>query len=291
METAYKITDSVYALGNVMVPSYMIVGSKLCVEIDTGMTIMGPVYAEEILSCLRRHNIQMYTFLTHSHYDHIGSVSYLKKHLPDFKVGGYFIIDELLKNIHAVELITSLNRDVENLMNANDPEIGFKPFTLDLPLKGGELFDIGNDEIEVIYTPGHTRDSMCYYLREQKVMFTGESAGIMLPSGDILPEFLSSYKAYLNSLQVLTRYPVHYIATGHGPVINGKKAKIFFGDSIKATYTFLKRIKNYYEELRDIDKVVERIKNEDYERSGSAQPERAYTINLRAKVKAVIEDK
>ncbi|MGC8756703.1 MAG: MBL fold metallo-hydrolase [bacterium] len=291
MEMAHRITESVYTLGNVMMPGYLIVGPELCIVIDAGMTIMGPIYKEEILSCLEKHNTQIYLLLTHSHYDHIGSVSYLKKHLPAFKVGGYFTIDELLKHNNAVELITSLNRDGEDMMNINDPDISFKPFNLDLLLKGGEVFNTGNDELEVIYTPGHTKDSMCYYLRKQKIMFTGESAGIMLPSGDILPEFLTSYKAYLHTLQTLIHYPIDYIATGHGPVISETQAKTFFERSIEATHAFIKRIKTYYKELNNIDEVVERIKREDYESSGSGQPERAYKINLKAKVTAVVEDK
>jgi|YelNatPaOPRAMG01_1025707.scaffolds.fasta_scaffold20073_2 glyoxylase-like metal-dependent hydrolase (beta-lactamase superfamily II) len=291
METSYKITQNVYALGNLMMPGYLIRGSKVCVLIDTGMTIMGPIYFEELSSCLKDNDLPLYVFITHSHYDHIGAVSYLKAHLPTLKIGAYYTIDTLLTNPHAVELITSLNLDGEKMLNINDPDIGFKPFKLDIQLKGGESFDIGDDELEVIYTPGHTKDSLCYYLRKQKIMFTGEAGGIRLPSGHILPEFLASYKLYLNSLNILAQYHVDYIATGHGPVISGAEAGHFFKDSIKATYTFIERIRSYYKEMKSIDKVVERIKYEDYEASGSGQPERAYTINLQAKVKAVVEDK
>jgi glyoxylase-like metal-dependent hydrolase (beta-lactamase superfamily II) len=291
MEAAYRITDNVSLLGNAMIPVYLITGSKLCVLIDTGMTMMGPVYTKEIIPCLTQNKIPLYVFLTHSHYDHLGSASYLKRHLPEFKIGGYYTIDNILKSSHAVELITSLNHDSEKMMNINDPDIEFRPFQLDMPLTGGEHFDIGGDDLEVIYTPGHTKDSMCYYLKNRSIMFTGEAAGIRLQSGDILPEFLTSYKSYVSSLKILTQYHVDYIATGHGPVIEGEEARQYFMNSIKETQVFIERIRAYYKESGNINDVVERIKNEDYVKSGSGQPERAYTINLQAKVRAVIEDK
>lgn len=171
------------------------------------------------------------------------------------------------------------------------PEITFKPFKLDIPLKGGETFDTGDEVLEAIYTPGHTKDSMCYYLRKAKVMFTGEAAGVKTPSGDILPEFLTSCKSYIAGLENLKRYPVDYIAVGHGPVVEGETARRYFADSIQATHIFVERIRAYYKESGNIDNVVERIKNEDYVSSGTSQPGRAYTINLQAKVKAVVEDK
>lgn len=33
---------------------------------------------------------------------------------------------------------------------------------------------IGNFSFDVIYTPGHTSDSMCFYFKNEKVMFTGD---------------------------------------------------------------------------------------------------------------------
>ena len=291
MEAAYKITNHVSLLGNIMIPVYLVTGTKLCVLIDTGITIMGPIYTEEVLSCLKENKVPLYVFLTHSHYDHLGSAAYLKRHLPALSIGGYAAINDVLKSSHAVELITSLNLDGEKMMHRDDPEIRFRPFQLDMPLKGGEHFDLGNDTLEVIYTPGHTRDSLCYYLKNQKIMFTGEAAGIRLPSGDILPEFLASYRSYMNSLEILAQYPVDYVATGHGPVIEGEAANRFFINSLQATRSFIEKIRQYYRENGNVQDVVERIKKEDYAKSGSGQPERAYTINLQAKVRAVVEDK
>lgn len=291
LDNADRITGNAYMIGNSMVPVYLITGPKLCILIDAGMTIMGPVYIGAVQSCLENNNVPLNVLLTHSHYDHLGSIAYLKKRIPQLKVGGYYTIDSVLQSRKAVDLITSLNRDGENMMGVDDPEITFKPFQLDTPLKGGETFDTGDDVLEAIYTPGHTKDSMCYYLRNARIMFTGEEAGIKLPSGGILPEFLTSCKSYISSLDKLGQYTIDYVAVGHGNVIKGEEARQYIADSLQATHAFVERIREYYRESGSIDAVVERIKEEDYIKTGTTQPERAYRINLQAKVKAVVEDK
>ena len=43
-------------------------------------------------------------------------------------------------------------------------------------LKEGK-FKLGNYEVELIHTPGHTGGSCMYYLRDEKVLFTGDTIG------------------------------------------------------------------------------------------------------------------
>lgn len=40
-------------------------------------------------------------------------------------------------------------------------------------LKEGE-FNIENFKFDIIYTPGHTNDSICFYFKDEKIMFTGD---------------------------------------------------------------------------------------------------------------------
>lgn len=73
---------------------------------------------------------------------------------------------------------------------------------------------IGPFEFEVIYTPGHTSDSVTIYFEEDKIMFTGdflfkETVGRMdLPTG--------SLKDMKNSLIKISKYPDAKVYPGHG---------------------------------------------------------------------------
>ena len=57
-------------------------------------------------------------------------------------------------------------------------------------IEDGEVLELADMKIEVIFTPGHTPGGVCYLLRDEKVMFTGDTlfAGTIgrtdLPGGD-----------------------------------------------------------------------------------------------------------
>jgi len=46
---------------------------------------------------------------------------------------------------------------------------------VDVLLENGDKLMLGNEEIRVIHTPGHTRGSVCYYSDQSKLAFTGDT--------------------------------------------------------------------------------------------------------------------
>ena len=44
----------------------------------------------------------------------------------------------------------------------------------DVQLSDLEVFEAAGFSIQVIYTPGHTAGSCCYYLKEENVLFSGD---------------------------------------------------------------------------------------------------------------------
>lgn len=47
--------------------------------------------------------------------------------------------------------------------------------SVDKTIKEGDQIKFGNSTIEVIHTPGHTMGGICLYLREQGMLFTGDT--------------------------------------------------------------------------------------------------------------------
>lgn len=81
-------------------------------------------------------------------------------------------------------------------------------------LKEGN-FKIGNFELEVIQTNGHTMDSFTFYFKEEKMMFTGD----FLFKGTIgrCDLLESDYTTMLKSIQKIKKYPSDTIIyPGHG---------------------------------------------------------------------------
>lgn len=87
----------------------------------------------------------------------------------------------------------------------------------------GDVVETEGATLEAIWTPGHARDHLCFLLREEKVLFTGDmvlGAGttVIPPDGDL--------GDYLDSLQRLQALDVARIFPAHGPIIEEPHQKI-----------------------------------------------------------------
>lgn len=138
--------------------------------------------------------------LTHSHWDHIADVVKLKK---------------LLRTPIYVH-----PEDAGNLENPGADGLPF-PFPIeaikpDKFLVDGQIIPLGDLKIEVICTPGHSAGGVCFWLRQQKILISGDTlfkgtiGNISFPTSD--PEQM------WESLKKLARLPSDTrIFPGHGP--------------------------------------------------------------------------
>jgi glyoxylase-like metal-dependent hydrolase (beta-lactamase superfamily II)/rhodanese-related sulfurtransferase len=94
---------------------------------------------------------------------------------------------------------------------------------VDLRLQCGELLALGRLRLQVLHTPGHTRDSMC--LRVEDRVFTGDTLLIGgtgrtdLPSGDAGSLYESLFEGVLKLDPSLKVYPAHeYKGRSHSTI-------------------------------------------------------------------------
>ncbi len=101
------------------------------------------------------------------------------------------------------------NPDSAELAGLDPPE---------LPLSAGSTVRFGGGCVEVVPTPGHCADHVCYYWPEAKTLFAGDvilgegTSVIAPPEGDM--------SAYIASLRRLERFDLNFIYPGHGPLID-----------------------------------------------------------------------
>lgn len=116
---------------------------------------------EELLDVLDGKQIK-YILLTHGHADHILGVYDLKKHHPEAQTVIHFADENCLAD-------EDLSLGCEILPGAQ------KPVTADITVENGDILTLGSLEIEVMHTPGHTKGSVCYYIRSENTIFTGDT--------------------------------------------------------------------------------------------------------------------
>ncbi|QZY56223.1 MBL fold metallo-hydrolase [Crassaminicella profunda] len=98
--------------------------------------------------------------LTHYHYDHIGAVLELKKKYP------------MPVYIH--------KKDVEGLKdpNVNYSISSFRKSIAIIPeqiLKDGDKIEVSWVTLEIIHTPGHTPGGICIKVKDENIIFTGDT--------------------------------------------------------------------------------------------------------------------
>jgi glyoxylase-like metal-dependent hydrolase (beta-lactamase superfamily II)/8-oxo-dGTP pyrophosphatase MutT (NUDIX family) len=88
-------------------------------------------------------------------------------------------------------------------------------FVPELPLRGGERFNLpGDTTLNVIHTPGHASNHLCYHLPEERLLFTGDH--VMQGSTVVINPPDGDMSAYINSLRELLPLDIDWIAPGHG---------------------------------------------------------------------------
>jgi endoribonuclease LACTB2 len=96
----------------------------------------------------------------------------------------------------------------------------------------GEISAIGHDAVvhtegatlRAIHTPGHAPDHLCYYLEEERALFTGD---VVLGAGTtVIPDDTGDLGDYMDSLRRLLALDLETIYPAHGPVIRNPREKI-----------------------------------------------------------------
>ena len=85
-------------------------------------------------------------------------------------------------------------------------------------LVDGEIIANEYYSIEVIHTPGHASNHLCYLLKDEKLLFTGDH--IMDGSTVVIAPPDGSMQDYIDSLAKLKEYDLNKIAPGHGELID-----------------------------------------------------------------------
>ncbi len=293
IESKGRIQDGIYAIGAAELPGYLLTG-QYPVLFDAGMTFMGPLYLAELKNHLEDVNRLGFHFLTHSHFDHAGASPFLKRHIPNMQIGASPAAAETFRKPNAIELIRNLSRSLEekygDLIGKED--VTFQGLEIDLVLDEGMEIDLGAGlTCRVMATPGHTRDSLSFYIPEMKAVITGEAVGVFDRNFTIHPEFTSSYKDYMNSLNKLAALDIEILMMSHFFTLTGEDARGYIKKSIDKTEVFKERIEGYLTDSDgDRESVVQKIFKEDFEDTGAIlQDVRPYLINLEAKVRVIAE--
>ncbi|CDE11407.1 beta-lactamase domain-containing protein [Clostridium sp. CAG:354] len=143
----------------------------------------------------------VYIYLTHCHADHINGVNELKK-----EKGGKVLIHRKGRE------------NLENRVPVLAEYIGLPPIYVkeDSIVDDDDILHVGDLELRVIYTPGHTDDGTSLYCEKEEMLFSGDTlfkgawGRVDLPTSD----FDSIMNSIIKKLLILPENTIVY--PGHG---------------------------------------------------------------------------
>jgi glyoxylase-like metal-dependent hydrolase (beta-lactamase superfamily II) len=192
--------------------SYLIVGSEKAVLFDTGLGI-GDLkkLTSEITS------LQPIVINSHTHIDHVGG-NYQFQQIYGTDTD-FTLANAKGKSHEDVMEILAEGAVWKPLPSGFSPEKYVShPFSITKAIHHGEKLDLGGRTLEILFTPGHTPDSVCLLDRKNRLLFTGDTfypAPIYVNTpGSDFSQFVKSV-AYLAELQE----DVDFLLTGHNETL------------------------------------------------------------------------
>jgi glyoxylase-like metal-dependent hydrolase (beta-lactamase superfamily II) len=179
--------------------AYVVIGSRRTVMIDVGLSSNYP----HLLTCLNHvgvtpEKIDM-VVLSHEHLDHIGAA--------------YHFEGRTIIAAHRLAANKIMLRDDFSMLRKmfNEPNV---PINIDIWLEEGNVIDLGNFRLDVMYTPGHTSACITLFDSDKGLLFAADT---LMPGGVMGGVFGSgSIADYIQSLERLKGLNSKILLSGHG---------------------------------------------------------------------------
>lgn len=271
----------------------LITGSEKTALLDCGMAYCGRKMVSNLKERLKERGRKALDFvlLSHSHYDHMGALPYVKEAFPEAVVCASRHCSDILKRPNARKLIKELGTAARELYAPDDKEeILVEGLSVDRVLNDGDTVSLGKELITTLETKGHTDCSMSYGLEPCRLLFTSESTGMLERAEYVHTPILKDYNDSMVSMKKCMDYGAEYLCLPHFgmlPKSFNEKYWTMFDEACREKLEFVKEMKvRGLDENEMVDMYIEKYWDPALDQ---VQPVEAYIINSRAIIKAFLK--
>lgn len=259
--------------------------------IDAGMAYFAEEQAERIRRRLDGRELE-FIFLTHTHYDHAGGLPCIKKAFPHAVVVGSSKAARVLERQGARRVIRELGEEARlQYAQAGSPSLSYDEdlFHVELEAGDGDQISLGNENILILETKGHTNCSISFFLKRSRILIAAESAGFYLGGGKISAPVLTGFSDCLESVEKCRAVNPQKLASCHFGVVD-IPAELYFElvekDICETRDYLLDGLKAGVPEEELRESYVERFWRE-RPYLAKIQPEEAFRVNAQATIHLV----
>ena len=257
-----KVCESLWCLGQPESCVYVLEGKKRSMLISGGMSYILP----DVLAQMKQFNIDQDSIqavlILHAHFDHIGIIPYFTKRSPTIQVyasqRAWLILGDP-KKIATINMFSSaaaarigLEKKIEEF--GLHWSYGMSGETV----VDGQIVDLGDKDVQIIETPGHSSCSISAYVPQLKVLFPSDSGGIPFKDSIIISGN-SNYTKYQQSLEKLASLDVEYVCADHFGYISGQEAGNFIYKTIEQAAQKRETLEKIYLRTNDVDVAAKEV--------------------------------
>lgn len=241
--------DGLHLLGTIDIPMFLIKHDAGWALVDASVEPLAPRILQQLEAICGDLTTITHWFITHSHYDHIGTLALLYPWLPAVKVYASEATSNTLKNpkAHAVtaKLTSSLYNILPEAEHASAAMEAKKVDFADIPINcladGDTVTLSAGHQVVAVATPGHAKCLLSFYEPKFKRLYVSDTLGEMVSPTQWEPLIFQDYQAYQDSLRKLQQLEVNCLVLGHHGVLYGEAANVAAASALQGLTQFKSR--------------------------------------------------
>ncbi|PIU63798.1 MAG: hypothetical protein COS84_09250 [Armatimonadetes bacterium CG07_land_8_20_14_0_80_40_9] len=251
-----EIAKDIFCLQSPVFSIYLVRGEKTAL-LELGISQIIPEIIYDLENFLGVKEID-YLISLHSHFDHLGGVTRLRKRFSQALLVASPITSEVFSSPATIRLYQRTMEKINDnplfkmVFPRSDDKVLFEKPKVDIPTREDLVLNLGQDKsLRVLNTPGHTACSISVLEDGSRALFVSDSTGAPLPSGKIWPTAFYSFTEYKDSISKIRALNPKVIGLGHTGKIKGEEVDKYLEKSLKETDKFIEHLKELCLSLGD----------------------------------------
>lgn len=270
--------------------AYLFVADEVTFLFESGFGFSSGLLHENIVKVLGDRPLD-YVLLSHSHYDHALGSAHLRKVYPNIKVVAFFHAAKVMEKEGARSTMLRLDKAAAEKYGYNLTFNDIEYLHTDLIVEDGDRIQIGEQTVEVVSLPGHTKDSVAYYFADIKLMLGNETIGMYAKDGLVIPSFLVGYQMTLDAIKRAETYDIQYYVIPHWGLLQGAQVTKFFEDSYQSHIIGRDLIAHAYEEGKSHQEIIDLFEEKYFDdEMREVYPPAAFVENINIQIPLILRE-